>query len=232
MTKAEKNIEMARILREAADILYDETMSLNEAEAAQGRKETKKSVKGLKADEAVKALLKGELDPKDAKKIYDDTMKDIEDLEKKVAAIPAETFGEKFASLWQHQYTGSAMVKYLIASVVCGAVSFGVGAGIGAIAAKIGQVGPLMFAMAGLASEGIAVGASVGVFNSERKTKDGEKNWNKAQAEKYVDRLKKKVQTAYNKHYGTQNESVDLLTLLECSYEEFLNFVPVEDCEA
>ena len=86
-----------------------------------------------------------------------------------------------------------------------------------------------MFAMAGLTSEGVAVGASVGVFNSERKTKDGEKNWNKAQAEKYVDRLKKKVQSAYNKHYGSQNESVDVESLLECSYDEFLNFVAVFD---
>lgn len=142
MTNAEKNLEMARILREAAEILDDESQALNEAEAAKGRKETKKSIKSLKADEAVKALLKGELDPADAKKIYDDTMKDIEDLEKKVAAIPAETFGEKFASLWQHQYTGSAMVKYLIASVVVGAVSYGIGAGIGTIASKIGKVGP------------------------------------------------------------------------------------------
>ena len=78
----------------------------------------------------------------------------------------------------------------------------------------------------------LAAVGSIGIFNSERKTKDGEKNWNKAQAEKYVDRLKKKVQAAYNKHYGTQNESVDLEAHLECSYEEFLKFMPAEDDEA
>lgn len=226
MTKAEKNIEMARILREAADILYDETVTLNEAEAADKRKETKKSVKSLKADEAVTALLKGELDPKDAKKIYDDTMKDIEDLEKKVADIPAETFGEKFASLWQHAWTGSALVKYLVAAAITNTISV-VGS---TIALKIGTIGALIGAMTG--ANALAAVGSIGIFNSERKTKDGEKNWNKAQAEKYVDRLKKKVQAAYNKHYGTQNESVDIEALLECSYEEFLNFVPAEDDEA
>ena len=231
MTNVEKNLKMASILREAAEILDSETQALNEAEAAKGRKETKKTIKSMKADEAVKALLKGELEADEAKKIYDQAMKDIADLEKKVSEIPAETFGEKFASLWQHQWTGSAYVKYLIAGVVVGIASYGIGAGFGAIAAKVGKVGTLMAVAMG-ASEAIGVGTTVGIFNSERKTKDGEKNWNKAQVEKYVDRIKKKIQTAYNKHYGSQNESVDLESLLECSYEEFLKFVPAEDDEA
>ena len=173
----------------------------------------------------------GETVPFDAKKIYDQAMKDIADLEKKVSEIPAETFGEKFASLWQHQWTSSAFVKYLIAGVVVGVASYGIGAGFGAIAAKVGKIGTFMAVAMG-ASEAIGVGTTVALFNSERKTKDGEKNWNKAQAEKYVDRIKKKIQAAYNKHYGTQNESVDFESLLECSYEEFLNFVPAEDDEA
>ena len=183
------NETVAILLNEAAYLL-------DEAAAKDNRKETIKDVKNLKDEEKVKLFLKGKLDKSEAEKIYNEVKADLNKLLEKANDIPDETTFEKMASYFRSSYTLKGCTRYVIAGLALGVVE------------NVLSIVPVLLnsfaALVALtvASEAASVATSIAVFNSLRKTGNGnEKNWNKAYAMDIVNRYINKLEKAYKRYY-------------------------------
>ena len=182
------NKVIAKMLNEAAYLL-------NEAAARDERKENIKNVKNIKNDNTVKMFLKGKLDPKEAKKVYEQTQKELKEIKKKISEIPDETAGEKVLGYFRANFTGTGYLVYFVTNMVTNVL--------GPIG-RIAQIPALIAVYLGIIS----------------KTKDGEYNFNKAYAERKLNAFEKKLNAKYIKHYGgtitNLDEAIELL--IETAY--------------
>ena len=173
------NKEFAKVLLcEASDLL-------NEAVAADKRKEISKDIKkSFRKNPRVTLFLKGKMSKSDADAMYKSLNSEIKRIEDKINTIPKETTGEVIASYMLSQFTGEG----LIASIAADCVAAGTNPTFGAI-------------------------ADIFAFSKIRETSDGEKNWNKAVCQKAIAKLRYKIDKAYHKYYAnkTQNESIAIL---------------------
>ena len=173
------NKEFAKVL------LCEASELLNEAVAADKRKEISKDIKKtIKKNPRITLFLKGKMNKSDADAMYKSLNSELKRIEDKINTIPKETTGEVITSYMLSQFTGEG----LIASIAAEFIAAGTNPTFGAI-------------------------TDIFAFNKIRETADGEKNWNKAVCQKAIAKLRYKIDKAYNKYYAnkSQNESIAVL---------------------
>ena len=213
ITNQNKEDLIASCLIEAANVMsaMDNTNDeiLEEAVARDLRKASIAESKATKKSFDYKMFISGKMDKQEAQEVYKKISADLDMMKRKVDEIPPETTGEKIWGYFRHQFTLAGLTQQFIGGAIISAAGRTMFAAIKSFAdiATLAKVA-LIYGPIGSAAQ---IAKAAAIYNKLRKTSTGEKNWNKAYAESMVAKLRKKLDTAYNKYYASSvsnNEKV------------------------